>query len=49
MSIRKTLQKWAAYRRTFRDLNALDSRSLDDIGINRGDIHRLAREFADRI
>ncbi len=49
MGILKSFQKWSAYQRTFRDLNALDARSLDDIGINRGDIQRLAREFANRI
>ncbi len=49
MGILKSIQKWSAYHRTYRDLNALDARSLDDIGINRGDIQRLAREFANRI
>ena len=49
MGILKSIQKWSAYHRTYRDLNSLDARSLDDIGINRGDIQRLAREFANRI
>ncbi|HHG90314.1 MAG TPA: DUF1127 domain-containing protein [Devosia sp.] len=49
MGILKSIRKWSAYHRTYRDLNALDARSLDDIGINRGDIHRLAQEYANRI
>ncbi len=46
MGIRKSFQKWASYQRTVRELNALDSRSLNDLGINRGDIVRIARDHA---
>jgi len=46
MNVRKTLQKWAAYQQTVRELNSLDSRSLDDLGINRSDIQRIARDHA---
>ena len=49
MNIRKSYQKWQSYNRTVRELNALDSRSLNDLGINRGDIDRIARESADTI
>ncbi len=46
MNIRKSFQKWAAYQQTVRELNALDSRSLDDLGIARDDIQRVARDHA---
>ncbi len=49
MGIRKSFQKWQSYNRTVRELNSLDSRSLHDLGINRGDIIRIARESADSI
>ena len=44
MGIRKTFQKWAAYQQTVRELNSLDNRSLNDLGISRGDIQRIARD-----
>ena len=46
MGIRQTLKKWAAYQQTVRELNALDSRQLNDLGITRHDIQRVAREHA---
>lgn len=49
MGIRKTLQKWSAYSQTVRELNALGSRELTDLGITRGDIERIARDHANRI
>jgi len=49
MGIRKSFQKWASYNRTVRELSALDSRSLNDLGINRGDIVRVARDHANMI
>ena len=36
----------AVYRQTVRELNALTTRDLDDLGINRTMITRLAREAA---
>ena len=33
-----------AYLRTLRELHALDQRELDDLGIGRGEIARVARE-----
>ncbi|CDP53639.1 DUF1127 domain-containing protein [Paradevosia shaoguanensis] len=44
MDIRKTLRKWAAYQQTVRELNALDNRQLNDLGITRSDISRIARD-----
>lgn len=36
----------AVYRQTVRELNALTARDLDDLGINRSMITRLAQEAA---
>lgn len=44
MNIGKTFRKWAAYQQTIRELNALDTRSLNDLGIVRADIQRIARD-----
>lgn len=44
MGIRNTLRRWGAYQQTVRELNALDNRSLADLGISRYDIDRIARE-----
>lgn len=49
MDIRKTLRKWNAYNQTVRELNALDERSLSDLGIYRADITQIARKHADTI
>jgi uncharacterized protein YjiS (DUF1127 family) len=46
MGIRTTIKKWAAYQQTVRELNALDSRQLSDLGISRTDIQRVARDHA---
>ena len=49
MNIAKTFRKWSAYNSTVRQLSALDNRMLNDLGINRGDIQRLARDHANQI
>ena len=46
MGIRNTIKKWAAYQQTVRELNALDNRQLNDLGIARTDILRVARDHA---
>jgi uncharacterized protein YjiS (DUF1127 family) len=46
MGIRQTFKKWAAYQQTVRELNALDSRQLNDLGISRADIQKIARDHA---
>ena len=46
MGIRQTFKKWAAYQQTVRELNALDTRQLSDLGITRTDIQRIARDHA---
>ncbi|MEO8756902.1 MAG: DUF1127 domain-containing protein [Devosia sp.] len=43
MGIRETFKKWSAYQQTVRELAALDNRQLNDLGISRADIHKIAR------
>lgn len=49
MGIRKTLRRWATYQQTVRELSALGNRELNDLGIARGDIERIARDHASRV
>jgi uncharacterized protein YjiS (DUF1127 family) len=44
MDIRKTFRKWSAYQQTVRELASLDNRQLNDLGISRTDINRIARD-----
>ncbi len=37
-------RRWRRYRETVRELQGLSGRELNDLGINRTDIGRLARE-----
>ncbi len=46
MGIRQTLKKWSAYQHTVRELASLDNRQLNDLGISRADITKIAREHA---
>ena len=43
MTIRQKLAQFAQYQRTMRELNALDARQLNDLGITKGDIKNIAR------
>ncbi len=43
MGIRTIVRRWNAYQQTVRELEALDNRSLTDLGIARVDIPRIAR------
>ncbi|MEQ1902119.1 MAG: DUF1127 domain-containing protein [Devosia sp.] len=43
MTIRQKLAQYVAFRRTVRELSALDSRQLRDVGITRSDILAIAR------
>ena len=43
MNIRQRLAQFAQYQRTMRELNALDQRQLNDLGITKGDIKNIAR------
>jgi len=42
MNIRKKLVQFAQYQRTMRELSALDSRQLTDLGISRADFKTIA-------
>ncbi|MEO5807951.1 DUF1127 domain-containing protein [Devosia sp.] len=46
MNIRQKLAQFAQYQQTVRELSALDTRQLNDLGIARGDIKALARAKA---
>ncbi|MDH3196196.1 MAG: DUF1127 domain-containing protein [Hyphomicrobiales bacterium] len=37
-------RNWRRYRLTVRELQRLSARELDDLGISRGDIDRIARQ-----
>jgi uncharacterized protein YjiS (DUF1127 family) len=37
-------RRWRRYRATVRELQSLSGRDLNDLGISRGEIDRLARE-----
>ncbi len=37
-------QRWRRYRTTVRELENLSRRELDDLGLSRADIHRVARQ-----
>lgn len=43
MTIRQKIAQFAQYQRTMRELNALDARQLNDLGITRSDIKNIAR------
>jgi uncharacterized protein YjiS (DUF1127 family) len=49
MGFRNTLKKWAAYQQTVRELASLDNRQLNDLGISRTDIQRIARNHANSL
>lgn len=43
MNIAKKIADFAKYQRALRELNALDTRQLHDLGITRADIKSIAR------
>ena len=43
MNIAKKIADFARYQRTLRELNSLDSRQLNDLGITRSDMRSIAR------
>jgi len=49
MGMNKVIRRWNAYRQTVRELDALDNRALADLGIKRGDIPTIAREYASQL
>lgn len=44
--VRRYLEKRRVYLRTLRELSTCTDRELDDLGIGRADIERIARESA---
>lgn len=45
-TLKARFHAWRAYRRTCRELSALDTRTLDDMGIARWQIPEVARRGA---
>jgi uncharacterized protein YjiS (DUF1127 family) len=43
LQILRFIQLWKRYGRVVQELSRLSDRELADIGITRGDIHRIAR------
>ena len=39
----RAYRNWRMYTETVRELNRLNARQLSDLGINRGDIEKIAR------
>ncbi|CAN7160177.1 DUF1127 domain-containing protein [Mesorhizobium sp. LjNodule214] len=40
----RAYRNWRMYNETVRELNKLNARQLHDLGINRADIERIARQ-----
>lgn len=45
-AVKTNARKYAVYRQTLRELNALTARELNDLGIHASMIERIAREAA---
>ncbi|RVJ50773.1 DUF1127 domain-containing protein [Sinorhizobium medicae] len=43
MNVARSLNNWRKYRQTVNELGRMTNRELDDLGINRADIHSVAR------
>ncbi|MCF6369928.1 DUF1127 domain-containing protein [Rhizobium halophilum] len=46
MNVARTFTNWRKYRQTVNELGRMTPRELSDLGIARGDIHRVARQAA---
>jgi uncharacterized protein YjiS (DUF1127 family) len=44
MNISRSFNNWRKYRQTITELGRMTNRELHDLGIDRSDIHRVARE-----
>lgn len=49
MSIRSSLRRWSAYRRTYNELARLSNRELNDLGISRCEIPHIARMHSNSV
>lgn len=43
MNVARSINAWRKYRRTVNELGRMTNRELNDLGIAREDIHRIAR------
>lgn len=43
MNLIRSYKNWRRYNQTVRELSRLNNRELDDLGINRSDIEKVAR------
>jgi uncharacterized protein YjiS (DUF1127 family) len=43
MNVARTINNWRKYRQTVTELGRMTSRELNDLGIDRNDIQRVAR------
>lgn len=48
MNVARSFNTWRKYHRTVTELGRLSTRELQDLGINRADIHSVARLSAAR-
>ncbi len=44
MNVARSFNNWRKYRQTVTELGRMSARDLQDLGIDRVDIHRVARE-----
>jgi uncharacterized protein YjiS (DUF1127 family) len=43
MNVARSFNNWRKYRQTVAELGRMSTRELHDLGIDRGDIHNVAR------
>ncbi|WP_337266930.1 DUF1127 domain-containing protein [Oryzifoliimicrobium ureilyticus] len=48
MNITRSFANWRKYRQTVSELGRMSNRELHDLGIDRGDIQRVARQAVGR-
>lgn len=48
MNVARSFNNWRKYRQTVTELGRMSSRELQDLGINRADIHSVARQSVAR-
>ncbi|MDM9620261.1 MULTISPECIES: DUF1127 domain-containing protein [unclassified Rhizobium] len=46
MNVARTFNNWRKYRQTVSELGRMSTRELNDLGIARGDIERIAKAAA---
>ncbi|MBB3964843.1 MULTISPECIES: DUF1127 domain-containing protein [Rhizobium] len=44
MNVARSFNNWRKYRQTINELGRMSNRALSDLGINRADIERVARD-----